>query len=298
MSDITCSVEDCEKAHYGKGLCNMHYQRLRKTGTTDARVKVVNYCKAEGCGLELTPPYGHGYCSNHYWRFAKYGDPFHVPGPRKRVVGVDPCSIEGCENVIQARGWCSAHWTRWDRTGDPLTRKRAEVIDGKRVCPQCQVDKPVNRFSHKSGGPCKPCVAATRAEWRKENPPPSTATWREAQCVCGKVFQANKQRSRYCSRECNQANRNKANWPHGVARQMRMRAAFVEKFDRIEIFERDGWICQLCDGPVDRLAAWPDQSMASLDHIIPISRGGKHSRANAQTSHLGCNVRKGAKVPA
>jgi len=35
---------------------------------------------------------------------------------------------------------------------------------------------------------------------------------------------------------------------------------------------------------------------ASLDHRIPISRGGEHSRANAQTSHLGCNVRKGARL--
>lgn len=27
-----CSVDDCGKAHYGRGLCNTHYQRFRKHG--------------------------------------------------------------------------------------------------------------------------------------------------------------------------------------------------------------------------------------------------------------------------
>lgn len=29
---MCCSVEGCDRAHYGKGLCNTHYQRLRKHG--------------------------------------------------------------------------------------------------------------------------------------------------------------------------------------------------------------------------------------------------------------------------
>lgn len=31
----TCTVEGCDRKHYGKGLCNMHSQRLRKRGTTE-----------------------------------------------------------------------------------------------------------------------------------------------------------------------------------------------------------------------------------------------------------------------
>jgi 5-methylcytosine-specific restriction endonuclease McrA len=81
-----------------------------------------------------------------------------------------------------------------------------------------------------------------------------------------------------------------------VARKARMRDAFVEKFDRLEIFERDNWICQICLAPIDRTAVFPAPASVSLDHIIPIARGGKHSRANAQTACLGCNVSKGARV--
>jgi len=32
-----------------------------------------------------------------------------------------PCSIDGCELQVKAKGWCSKHWARWKRNGDPLT---------------------------------------------------------------------------------------------------------------------------------------------------------------------------------
>lgn len=32
-----CSVLGCDRRHYGKGLCALHYARYRRTGTTDAR---------------------------------------------------------------------------------------------------------------------------------------------------------------------------------------------------------------------------------------------------------------------
>jgi len=30
------------------------------------------------------------------------------------------CSVDGCENLLRARGWCPTHWTRWRHHGDPL----------------------------------------------------------------------------------------------------------------------------------------------------------------------------------
>jgi hypothetical protein len=33
----------------------------------------------------------------------------------------EPCVIEDCENLQNARGWCYAHYNRWKRHGDPLT---------------------------------------------------------------------------------------------------------------------------------------------------------------------------------
>lgn len=72
----------------------------------------------------------------------------------------------------------------------------------------------------------------------------------------------------------------------------------AEKFDYREIYDRDGWVCGICSEPVDPDLAWPDPLSVSLDHVIPVSRGGRHVRENAQCAHLTCNVRKLDRVDA
>lgn len=186
------------------------------------------------------------------------------------------------------------HYTRWHRHGDPEYRLPGEIRDGRRICPTCEIDKPLREWGNRAY--CRQCDASRQAVYRLENPyvPVQGIA---AECGrCGQPFMANKKRFRYCSPECSAAQKNPDNWKHYNARKARLRAAFIESFDRAEIFERDGWICQLCLAPVDRSATFPDPASVSLDHIIPIARGGKHSRANSQTACLGCNVRKGVRM--
>ena len=73
-------------------------------------------------------------------------------------------------------------------------------------------------------------------------------------------------------------------------------AAGAEMIDRISVYERDGWRCGICFEAVDRELSWPDPLSASLDHVVPLSRGGSHQLTNVQCAHLVCNVRKGARV--
>jgi hypothetical protein len=47
-----------------------------------------------------------------------------------------------------------------------------------------------------------------------------------------------------------------------------------ERFTRIEIGERDGWIWGICDEPIDKTLRFPNQQSPSLDHIKPLSLGG------------------------
>lgn len=64
-----------------------------------------------------------------------------------------------------------------------------------------------------------------------------------------------------------------------------------------EIFERDGWKCQLCGGKVKRKRKEHYHPlMPVLDHIIPISKGGDHVHVNVQCAHASCNERKGDKA--
>jgi 5-methylcytosine-specific restriction endonuclease McrA len=74
-------------------------------------------------------------------------------------------------------------------------------------------------------------------------------------------------------------------------RRARLRNVAVEKFKPSEIFERDNWMCQLCGKRVDKHLKRPNPLSASLDHIVPLSKGGSHSRANTHLAHLTCNLR-------
>jgi 5-methylcytosine-specific restriction endonuclease McrA len=78
-------------------------------------------------------------------------------------------------------------------------------------------------------------------------------------------------------------------------RRARKRGALVEKFDLDEIWQRDGGICWLCEIEIHPDLRFPDPLSVSLDHRIPLSRGGAHSRENCALAHLGCNKRKAAR---
>jgi 5-methylcytosine-specific restriction endonuclease McrA len=92
-------------------------------------------------------------------------------------------------------------------------------------------------------------------------------------------------RQREYARERSLANNNKRKRLLADARQ--------EPYRRIEIFERDRWICQLCGDTVIRELVHPDPGCASIDHILPISLGGDDTPDNVQLAHLRCNVAKG-----
>lgn len=65
-----------------------------------------------------------------------------------------------------------------------------------------------------------------------------------------------------------------------------------ERFTPVDVFDRDGWVCGICDAPVDPALEYPDPLSVSLDHVIPLAQGGGHLMDNCQCSHLECNLRK------
>lgn len=79
-----------------------------------------------------------------------------------------------------------------------------------------------------------------------------------------------------------------------IARRRKVKATPI---DKLEVYERDGWQCQLCGGAVDpQLKGSSDRLAPSLDHIVPLALGGEHVIDNVQLAHLGCNSRKGARA--
>lgn len=96
-----------------------------------------------------------------------------------------------------------------------------------------------------------------------------------------------------------EANREKESWvrwrrEHGLA-QFYKRRAIEKQGEPIhlhDLAERDGWRCHICGGRVTA-KTW------SMDHLVPISKGGTHTLANVALAHLRCNQRRGAgRLPA
>lgn len=79
-------------------------------------------------------------------------------------------------------------------------------------------------------------------------------------------------------------------------RHARLAAATTAPVADREIFDRDGWVCQLCDQPVDPSLPRRHPMGASLDHRVPLVLGGLHCPDNVQLAHLRCNFRKGSRL--
>jgi 5-methylcytosine-specific restriction endonuclease McrA len=67
------------------------------------------------------------------------------------------------------------------------------------------------------------------------------------------------------------------------------RNAFAEHVDLDLVAARDHWRCGICGLSIRK-------GEESLDHIIPVSRGGKHEYSNVQLAHTVCNLWKGARI--
>ena len=111
--------------------------------------------------------------------------------------------------------------------------------------------------------------------------------WCSGPCAwCGESFTIIDQTTaRYCSTRC-------ARSAARAARDDRFR---ISPRIRLAIYERDGWVCQLCGDPVDAMLHYLDDWAASLDHIecqswvlVP-----DHSPANLRLAHRICNSMRG-----
>ncbi len=90
---------------------------------------------------------------------------------------------------------------------------------------------------------------------------------------------------KYCSKKCSDAA-----WSRKY--RARKKNAFVEEVPFDYIFKRDNGICQICGKKVLKKYKFPHTKSPSIDHIIPLSKNGKHSKKNCQLTHWGCNNKK------
>ena len=102
---------------------------------------------------------------------------------------------------------------------------------------------------------------------------------------CSVEFSLNRV-SRFCSRVCRQRYFNKR-------RKLKMRGLTPQVISAKRLWVRDNGVCGLCGQVVDQAHVYPHPMAATVDHIVPISKGGSQSESNLQLAHARCNTSKG-----
>lgn len=237
------------------------------------------------------------------------------------------CS-DKCTNIRKLRNRAARRLGNCEICGDPAWRRKAyygprcEACFEMQACSVCGVPSHLREWNGACDfcrlHPCVRCGEITdKATLCTECAAPDISQPRH--CIfCGDVFIGVHSDRKYCSQACRDsaredrhkaANQGKARSRRPVvltdewiarekARQARRRGALTAgPVSRDEIFERDGYVCQLCDEPVDLDLKFPDPGFGTLDHIIPIAKGGSHTLWNLQLAHFLCNQRKSDKLP-
>jgi len=113
--------------------------------------------------------------------------------------------------------------------------------------------------------------------------------------ICGKRIDHSNGNRNYCSKECSQIGKVRM-WK----RYWNVRRTIYKDgdlFDAEEIFDRDDWNCHICGKPINPSEKHPAPMSATIDHLIPILKGGRHIRENVKAAHLRCNIQKGTDIP-
>lgn len=194
------------------------------------------------------------------------------------------CRVDECAKPVYVKKWqlCTTHYARWKQHGDVnvLLRPRAYV---DRECTVSTCAKPVE-----SNGYCP----MHYRRWRLYGDPLARSPkYSGVRCLeCGMRIEVPHDQIGWPPLHCSERCRHQRHSARYGSRGMDPR--YIQGTRRELVFERDGWICQLCFEPVDPTLTWPHRMMATIDHIIPVVNGGAHVQSNVRLAHLSCNTRR------
>lgn len=208
---------------------------------------------------------------------------------KKRSVKEKTCPICGTVFIVKGKGLSKIYCSEKCSVRQENNIRNKKRLDNRPTGICCQCDKEFKR-QKKAGKFCsRKCYIDSLKAKTQTNICP----------MCGKEFNQRGRKLKYCSPLCSakaQAEVYKRNTL--TRRALRVTNGDVERINPKDIFDRDGWTCQICGEKVlkslykikgtKRYARAP-----SIDHIIPISRGGQHIKSNVQCACYLCNCRKG-----
>lgn len=293
-----CSQDGCSAPIHARGMCRPHYdcwwreqnpekvradrerKRAKASAYNASRRKTKRPDNCQRCGEPMLADYGNAntrYCSKKCQKDGEHERAFQR-GTHRRLV---PLECDECGKTYKGqakppgrkgeRQFCSSECQYENKAWRYRKVFSCEVPWSK--CAKCDRTF-IGRSKH-----CERhrLIAAHRVK---------RATWLMGYCLeCGDPFLSRYSVTRYCSDSCCRAvvHRN---------RRAAKRTQFIERVFRSKVFRRDGWRCGICGEPTSERWSAGDPLAPTLDHIIPLAKGGEHSYANTQCAHSICNSRK------
>lgn len=215
-----------------------------------------------------------------------------MTNPRRKQCGEPPC--KRAYNAERMRRffaeWKAANGERYERQyRDPKVEQvckacgqtfhRANLV---RSCsPACQVQLKLRkeRFLRRMATIRRKLDAAAKGTHGD-----AAFFYGPCQC-CGTNYTTRRTEVRWCSHACKRRQLN-------ARRRARKQQAYVADVAPIAIYERDEWTCKICGLDVNRDQAVPWPFAPTIDHIIPLAKGGTHEPDNVQCAHFICNSMK------
>lgn len=225
------------------------------------------------------------------------------------------CYTDGCNRQHRSRGFCALHYYQWQRSGRPWPERRLKR------CLHCG-----SQFTERHTAHAYCSRRCVQSSWKKRTREQHQTITRRRECVrCGEEFDPRRPNQKHCSKKCTRRDAKRrygaklrgceiplvqtcvicgdAFKPFSLSARYCSQACRNQSYyqlrrnrrqiRRVVIFERDEWECQICASPIDRSLRHPHPWSPTIDHIVPLVRGGSDEPSNLQAAHMTCNASKG-----
>lgn len=221
--------------------------------------KEVKVCSVEGCNGRY---YAKNYCSSHYHKYVRKGN----------------CSVSGCGGKGYIKGYCTKHYQRYKKHGNPL-----HVEKDYDVPESCTIEGCINKYY--SSGYCRKHYMRY---YRHGSPYVLKAEPNTNSKVCsiknckephfGKGYCKNHYyKSDYHKQKSQKRRANKLSAPFNDFNE-NMMPEIINHFDGK---------CAYCGKKLKKY---------HIEHVIPLTLGGSHTKTNIIPACPGCNLSKKTKL--
>lgn len=181
-------------------------------------------------------------------------------------------------------------------------------IENKK-CSKCGELKTINEFCKNKYTKdnyncwCKDCCNKLSEIWRKNNPDKAKELrdkWyinnpEKLKRSCKRWRDNNSKKVKEYNRIWNKNNPVKR-LAYEIKRVALKKGIISEDIDLLQVYENHNWECGVCGKKINPKLKFPNPKSKSLDHILPLSKGGNHVSDNIRPAHLGCNSSKGNRI--